>query len=54
VWIGSPARTRAARPLFFALNAQHVKRSGLVDWLGATVMLLGVASWGALAVMLGA
>jgi hypothetical protein len=54
VWIGSPARTGAARPLFFGLNAQHVKRSWLVDCLGAAAMLVAVASWGALAAVLGA
>ena len=31
-----------------------MKRSRLADWLGAAAMLLGVASWGVLAVMLAA
>jgi hypothetical protein len=31
-----------------------MKRSRLVDWLGAAAMLLGVASWGVLAAMLAA
>jgi hypothetical protein len=54
VWIGSRARRSATRPLFFSLSAQHVKRSWPADWLGAAAMLLGVLSWGALAVLLGA
>lgn len=53
VWIGSRAKTGATRPLFFALSAQHMKRSRRGDWLGAAAMLLGVASWGVLAAMLG-
>jgi hypothetical protein len=31
-----------------------MKRSRLVDWLGAAAMLLAVACWGALAGVLGA
>ena len=54
VWIGSRAKAEAARPLFFALSAQHVKSSLAADWLGAAAMLLAVASWGVLAAMLGA
>ena len=54
VWIGSRAKVGAPRPLFLALSAQHVKRTRLADWLGAAAMLLGVASWGVLAAMLGA
>jgi hypothetical protein len=54
VWIGSRAKTRTARPLFLGLNAQQVKRPRLADWLGAAAMLLGMASWGVLAAVLGA
>jgi hypothetical protein len=50
VWIGS--RAGAARPLFLALNAQHMRRSRPTEWLGAAAMLLGVLSWGALASLL--
>ena len=53
VWIGSRAKAVAARPLFFALSAQHMKRASADDWLGAATMLLAVASWGVLAAMLG-
>jgi len=52
VWIGSRARAGAARPLFLALNAQHMRRSRPTEWLGAAAMLLGVLSWGALASLL--
>jgi hypothetical protein len=31
-----------------------MKRTRLTDWLGAAATLLGVASWGVLAAMLGA
>jgi hypothetical protein len=53
VWIGSRARAAAARPLFFALTAQQVARARPVDVVGAAAMLLGVASWGVLAALLG-
>jgi hypothetical protein len=53
VWVGSRARLAAARPFFFALSAQQMKRARSVDWLGAAAMLLGVASWGVLAALLG-
>jgi len=52
-WIGSRARASAARPLFFALNAQHVKRSRVAAWLGAGATALGMLSWGVLAALLG-
>ena len=54
VWVGSRAKARATDPLFLALRAQQVKRSSVADWLGAVAMLLGVASWGVLAAVLGA
>jgi len=54
VWIGSRVKVAAPRPLFLALSAQHMKRTRLADWLGAAAMVLGVASWGVLAAMLGA
>ena len=54
VWIGSRARRSAPRPLFFALNAPHMRRSWPADWLSAAAMLLGVLSWGALAALLAA
>jgi hypothetical protein len=53
VWIGSRAKAAAARPLFFGLSAQHVRRPMAADWLGAAAMLLAVASWGVLAALLG-
>jgi hypothetical protein len=53
VWIGSRARATARRPLFFALNAQQVATLRPADLLGAAAMLLGVASWGVLAALLG-
>lgn len=53
MWIGSHVKASAARPLFLALSARHMKRPGLVDWLGAAAMLLGMASWGVLAALLG-
>ena len=53
VWIGSRAKAVAARPLFFDLSAQHMKRASAEDWLGAAAMLLAVASWGVLTAMLG-
>jgi hypothetical protein len=53
VWIGSRVRTVAARPFFFALSAQRMKRPRPADWLGAAAMLMGVASWGVLAALLG-
>lgn len=53
VWIGSRARAAAARPLFFVLTAQQVARVRPVDVFGAAAMLLGVASWGVLAALLG-
>ncbi len=53
-WIGSRARARAARPLFFALSAQHVRRSRAAAWLGAGATALGMLSWGVLAALLGA
>ncbi|MGH7299600.1 MAG: hypothetical protein ACREKQ_16430 [Candidatus Rokuibacteriota bacterium] len=53
VWVGSRARASAARPLFFSLSAQQVKRARPADWFGAAAMLLGVASWGVLAALLG-
>ena len=53
VWVGSRARAAAARPLFFALNAQQVARVRPADVFGAAAMLLGVVSWGVLAALLG-
>jgi hypothetical protein len=53
-WIGSRARASATRPLFFALSAQHVKRSRAAAWLGAGAAALGMLSWGVLAALLGA
>jgi hypothetical protein len=53
VWIGSRARAVAARPPFFALNAQQVARVRPGDVFGAVAMLLGVVSWGVLAALLG-
>jgi hypothetical protein len=53
VWVGSRARAEAARPLFFALNAQQVARVRPADVFGAAAMLLGVVSWGVLAALLG-
>lgn len=53
VWIGSRARAAAAPPLFFALKAQQVARARPVDVFGAAAMLLGAASWGVLAALLG-
>jgi hypothetical protein len=53
VWIGSRARVAAARPLFFALNAQRMARVRAADLVGAVAMLLGVVSWGVLAALLG-
>ncbi len=50
VWVGS--RTRAARPLFFALSAQQVATVRPADLVAAGAMLLGVASWGVLAALL--
>ena len=54
VWIGTRAKAGARRPLFFALSAQHMKRSRFADWLGTAAMLLGAAAWGVLAAMLAA
>lgn len=51
VWIGSRARAGAARPLFFAMNAQQMRRVRPADLVGAAAMLLGVASWGVLAAL---
>lgn len=53
VWIGSRARGIAPRPFFLALSAQQVRRGQPADWLGAGAMLLGMASWGVLAALLG-
>ena len=53
VWAGSRARVAAARPLFFAIDAQRMTRVRPADVLGAVAMLLGVASWGVLAALLG-
>jgi len=53
VWIGSRARVRAVRPLFFALSAQQVATIRPADLLGAAAMLLGVVSWGVLAALMG-
>ena len=53
VWVGSRARSIAARPFFLALTAQQVRRGQPADWLGAGAMLLGMASWSALAALLG-
>jgi hypothetical protein len=53
VWIGSRARTSAARPLFFRLSAQQVATVRPADVFGAAAMLLGMASWGVLAALLG-
>lgn len=53
VWIGSRARASATRPLFFALKAQQAATLRPADLLGAVAMLLGVASWGVLAALLG-
>lgn len=53
VWIGSRARATAGRPLFFGLKAQQVAMLRPADLLGAAAMLLGVASWGMLAALLG-
>jgi len=53
VWIGSRAPASAGRPLFFALSAQQVVTSRPADVLGAVAMLLGMASWGVLAALLG-
>jgi hypothetical protein len=53
VWIGSRVRATAGRPLFLALKAQQMATLRPVDLLGAAVMLLGVASWGVLAALLG-
>ena len=53
VWVGSRARAAAARPPFFALNAQQVARVRPADVFGAAAMLLGVVSWGVLAALLG-
>ncbi len=53
-WIGSRARASAAPPLFFALSAQHVRRSRAAAWLSAGATALGMLSWGVLAALLGA
>lgn len=53
VWAGSRARVAAARPLFFAISAQRMTRVRPADVLGAVAMLIGVASWGVLAALLG-
>lgn len=53
VWVGSRARASAARPPFFALSARQVARVSAADFFGAAAMLLGVASWGVLAALLG-
>ena len=53
VWAGSRARATAARPLFFALSARQMARVRPGDVFGAAAMLLGVASWGVLAALLG-
>jgi len=53
VWIGGRARVSAARPLFLALNTRQVAIAWPVDVFGAAVMLLGMASWGVLAALLG-
>jgi hypothetical protein len=53
VWIGARARATARRPLYFALKAQQVATLRPTDLLGAAAMLLGVASWGVLAALLG-
>jgi len=53
-WVGSRARASvAARPLFFAVKAHQVATLRPADLLGAAAMLLGVASWGVLAALLG-
>jgi len=54
VWIGSRAWRSAPRPLFFGLSAQHMRSSWSADWLGGVAMVLGMLSWGVLAVLLGA
>ncbi len=47
-------RARSTRCFFLRANAQHVRRPSLAaDWLGAVVMLLGVASWGVMLSLLG-
>lgn len=53
VWIGSRTRVGATRPFFFSSSAQQVRRVQRADLAGAAAMLLGVASWGALAALLG-
>ena len=53
VWIGRRPRASASRPVFFALNAQHMERLRPADLAGAAAMLLGVVSWGMLAALLG-
>jgi len=53
LWIGGRARASAARPLFLALNTQQAAIVRPVDVFGAAVMLLGMASWGVLAALLG-
>jgi hypothetical protein len=53
VWIGSRARASVGRPLFLALKAQQVTTLRAADLLGAAATLLGVASWGVLAALLG-
>jgi len=54
VWIGSRARAGGARPFFWALRTQQMRRPRASEWLGAAAMLLGVASWGVLAALLAA
>jgi hypothetical protein len=53
VWIGTRARAVAARPLFFSLRAQQVRRVRPADVAGAAAMLLGVVGWGTLAALIG-
>jgi hypothetical protein len=53
VWVGSRARAGAARPLFFSPGAQQVRRLRAAELAGAAAMLLGIASWGVLAGLLG-
>ena len=55
VYVGGAVTRRGSSRVFLTRTTQQVtSRSLLGDFLGAAVMLAGVAGWGALLVILGA
>ena len=55
VYVGSAVTRRASRRVFLIRATQHMTaRTRLGHWLGAALMLVGIAGWGMPLMLLGA